>query len=127
MDIFDRISALLAEKGVSGAQMSRELGFSSAVYTQWKQGKQKPSSQKVALMADYFGVTADWLLTGREPKHPQPQQDQLQDIYFRFGKMAQEMQLSERDMEFMLEFAKMHELHNRAHGEGPKGGGGTGS
>lgn len=66
MDIFDRIVEQLETKGVSGAQMSRELGFSNAVFSQWKQRKQKPSADKVSKMAEYFGVSADYLLTGED-------------------------------------------------------------
>jgi transcriptional regulator with XRE-family HTH domain len=53
---------LLKQKGISAAQMSRELGFSNSVFTQWKQRKQQPSIDKVRKMANYFGVTVDDLM-----------------------------------------------------------------
>jgi len=33
--------------------MSRDLGFSKAVFSQWKTGKQKPSAEKLLKMAEY--------------------------------------------------------------------------
>ena len=64
--IISRSNQLLKEKKVSAAQMSRDLGFSSGLYTQWKQGKQVPSPDKLLRMADYFGVSTDYLL-GHDP------------------------------------------------------------
>lgn len=64
--IITRINHLLKEKKVSAAQMARDLGFSSGLYTQWKQGKQIPSPEKLLKMADYFDVSTDYLL-GHDP------------------------------------------------------------
>ena len=61
MEIIKRIEELLDEKGISGAKMSRDLGFSNAVYSQWRSGKQNPSLEKLQKMADYFGVSTDYL------------------------------------------------------------------
>jgi len=74
VNIIDRIIALLAEKGVSAAQMSRDLGFSNAVFSYWKKRKQKPSTDKLVAMAEYFGVSLDYLV-GRESE----------DKHFRVG------------------------------------------
>lgn len=63
METIDIIIELLKQKGVSGAQMSRELGFSNAVFSQWKNKKQKPSAESLQKMAEYFGVSVDMLLT----------------------------------------------------------------
>lgn len=62
MDTIDIVMQLLKQKGISAAQMSRELGFSNSVFTQWKQRKQQPSIDKVRKMANYFGVTVDDLM-----------------------------------------------------------------
>lgn len=65
-EIIDRINRLLKEKKVSAAQMSRDLGFSSGLYTQWKHGQQTPSPEKLIKMANYFEVSIDYLL-GHDP------------------------------------------------------------
>jgi len=66
LDTIDRIVELLEQKGITAAQMSRDLNFSNAVFSQWRQRKQKPSIEKLLEMADYFEVTLEYLL-GREP------------------------------------------------------------
>lgn len=76
MDTIQKIIELLNKKGISGAKMSRDLGFSNAVFSQWKTGKQKPSAEKLLKMAEYLGVSADYLL-GIEQKENSPQLSEL--------------------------------------------------
>lgn len=40
MSIISKISEILDERGITAAQMSRDLGFSSGLFSQWKRGKQ---------------------------------------------------------------------------------------
>ena len=48
---------LLREHQTNAARMSRELGFSNAVFSQWKRGLQQPSLHSLKKAADYFGVS----------------------------------------------------------------------
>lgn len=58
----EKIVELLAEKNISASKMMKELGFSSGLFSQWKSGKQKPSLEKIYKIANYFGVSTDYLL-----------------------------------------------------------------
>lgn len=62
MTTVEIINELLQNKGVSASKMMSELGFSSGLYSQWKSGKQKPSRDKLEKIAEYFGVSVDYLL-----------------------------------------------------------------
>ena len=64
------IIELLSNKGVSAAKMCKELGFSSGIFYQWKQGNQNPSLEKLRKMAEYFGVTTDYLLGNEQKNKP---------------------------------------------------------
>lgn len=71
MTTVEIINDLLKQKHISAAKMMNELGFSSGLYSQWKSGKQKPSSDKLEKIADYFGVSVDYLLgTNSDTKTP---------------------------------------------------------
>lgn len=72
MDIIDRINLRLAVIGKTGAEMSRDLGFSNATYSQWNTKKTKPSNKALALVAPYLGTTVEYLLTGEEQKKEPP-------------------------------------------------------
>lgn len=55
--IRDRISALRVKKGVSEAQMSKELGHSASYITQITSGRSKPSVQELLYIIDYFDIS----------------------------------------------------------------------
>lgn len=62
MSFWERFYDLCISKGTKPNTVAKELGFSSAVCTQWKKGAQKPSAKKVSMLAEYFGVSTDYLL-----------------------------------------------------------------
>ena len=79
MTTVDIISKLLAERGISASKMMSALGFSNGLFSQWKSRKQKPSREKLDKIADYFGVSVDYLL-GKEETAARPVSDD--DIKF---------------------------------------------
>lgn len=60
---------LCADKSVTPAQVGREIGVSGAAISKWKAGGM-PSDTTLAKVANYFGVTTDYLLTGEIKKSP---------------------------------------------------------
>ena len=70
MNTVERIFELMNQHGVTAAQLTREASLTNAVITQWKQGKQKPSTDAVVKLADFFNVSTDYLLTGKETLPP---------------------------------------------------------
>lgn len=65
MTIIERIQKKLDEKKIKPAQMSKDLGFSSGLFSQWKAGLQKPSASKIEKISEYLGCSADYLM-GKE-------------------------------------------------------------
>lgn len=62
-DLYKIIEKLLKEKGVSGAQMSRDLGMSRSFMTELRKGRAKSVKMETAQrIADYFDVSVDYLL-----------------------------------------------------------------
>ena len=71
-DMYKRIDSLLKERGISGAQMSKDLGMSRSFMTELRSGRAKSIKVETAQrIADYFGVTTDYLL-GTEPNEKAP-------------------------------------------------------
>ncbi len=66
--IFDK---LRTEKGVTVYAISKATGITTTTFTNWKQGKYTPKQDKLQLIADYFNVSVDYLMTGKEPKKEQ--------------------------------------------------------
>ena len=63
-EIFER---LLAENGLRASDVAKGTGLSSTFFTEWKKGKSKnPNPKNLKKVADYFGVTLDYLMTGKD-------------------------------------------------------------
>lgn len=68
--IVKRIEVLLAVKEATKADFYKQTGVSSATYAQWNANQYKPSRKKLQAIAEYFGVTVDYLLTGEQKENP---------------------------------------------------------
>lgn len=58
--LFDKISALCEERGISIAKLEREADLGNATVRRWKGSD--PSASKLKRVADVLGVTVDELL-----------------------------------------------------------------
>lgn len=65
MTTVERIQQKLDEKGIKPAKMSKDLGFSNGLFSQWKSGLQKPSAEKIEKIAEYLNCSVDYLM-GKE-------------------------------------------------------------
>lgn len=61
--MYSKIKALCKTKKVSVSKLETELGFSRGSICKWSVNT--PSIDKVKAVADYFGVTIDYLLEER--------------------------------------------------------------
>lgn len=50
--------------------VARELGLTRACYAHYESGRNEPDIQTLKKLADYFHVTLDFLIRGRDPLHP---------------------------------------------------------
>lgn len=48
------------------SDVSRETGVSYSTFTDWKTGRYTPKADKMQKIADYFGVTVEYLMTGEK-------------------------------------------------------------
>lgn len=62
MDCVDRIKELCRSKGISVARLERDCGFSNGYIRGMKDGKM--SAERLKKVANYLGVTTEYLLTG---------------------------------------------------------------
>ena len=64
---FARFETLCKQKGVSKQKACLDCGLSRTAWNKWKAGA-VPNGEALQTLADYFGVTTDYLLTGEETK-----------------------------------------------------------
>lgn len=57
---------LCKKNGVTPYKVAKDTGISTATLTSWKQGKYAPKADKRKMIADYFGVSLEYLDTGED-------------------------------------------------------------
>lgn len=61
----ERLSELMEEKQISALALSKKIDVKDTTILRWKKGLMNPTIDKLNILCDFFGVTADYLL-GRE-------------------------------------------------------------
>ena len=64
--MYEIFSKLLQIHGVTAYKVSKETGVSQSSLSDWKLGKITPKTDTLKKIADYFGVSVDYLMTGEE-------------------------------------------------------------
>ena len=62
MTVYERIETLRKERKISQGNLEKELGFSNGSISKWKSSMPKP--ERLQKLAEYFGVTVDFLING---------------------------------------------------------------
>ena len=62
-EIFER---LLEEHGVTAYKVCKATGLTTATISNWKAGRYTPKQDKLQKIADYFGVSIEYIMTGKE-------------------------------------------------------------
>ncbi|MBQ8230030.1 MAG: helix-turn-helix transcriptional regulator [Clostridia bacterium] len=58
----ERLKQLRTEKNLSQAQLAKEIDVTQPAIAYWETGKKIPSAQAIITLAQYFGVSTDYLL-----------------------------------------------------------------
>ena len=63
MDIFcTRIKELRLENGLTQKQLAEKLHTTNSAVCDWEKGRTQPDLETLASVAEFFGVSADYLL-----------------------------------------------------------------
>lgn len=86
---------LLEKYGVTAYKVSKATGIGGSTFTDWKNGRSIPKQDKLQKIADYFGVTIDYLMTGKEEPEkkettltPKDERDIKKDLDSIMGKLT---------------------------------------
>lgn len=117
MDLVERIRSLAREKGMSLTVLEQKLGLGNGTIGRWT--KVSPNTDKLNRIAEYFDVSLDYLLGKTEnptshkrlanPEYLQRLQE-IDSVQFHLLKGIQGLDLSERDVDFLVDMAKKYKL-----------------
>ena len=69
MSILDRIFYLIKKQRLTNKQVAIDLGLPPRYFAERKYQNREPSNKVCRQIADYFGVSVAWILTGKEDKN----------------------------------------------------------
>ncbi len=64
MTVFERIEQLRKSQNLSQGKLEKELGFSNGSISKWRNST--PTYERLQKVADYFGVSVEYLMTGED-------------------------------------------------------------
>lgn len=102
MNIAENIAELRKKKGITQEQLALELNISPQAVSKWERDTSMPDAQMLPQIADFFGVSIDYLFYGRDMVY--------NEIYEKvFEKVAAHTQMSKESYEDALAvFAYAH-------------------
>ena len=68
VSMYEVYARLRDEKGVKDATVAKATGIGKSTFTDWKNGRSAPKDEKLQKIAEYFGVSTDYLRTGKQPQ-----------------------------------------------------------
>ena len=92
IDISERLKAIRKDHKATIQAVSEGSGIALRTYQNYEYGKREISAEALVKLADYYGVTADYLL-GREPEEEKTE-DKFMQIYSELPKETKEFFIS---------------------------------
>lgn len=116
-EMYNRIVALCNERGIKSGRVCADTGLSRGMMSDLKMGRTKELSAKnTKIIADYFGVTTDYLLTGEETKKaPIPEGERkVSDSDIKFALFGGDGEITDAMYDEVKRFAQMVKLREEA-------------
>lgn len=98
MDILDRISFLL--EGREQQELTNYLKLKSVAFSEWKSGKSKSYRKYLIEIAEFFNVSLDYLVYGKEKSSPSELSEEERELIQIYNSV------SERERGELIGYAK---------------------
>ena len=103
MSVKERVLELCAEKGVRPGTLEREIKLSSGTISRWTNDTY-PNGNTLSAMADFFGVTTDYLLE-REDFDRENELERLKNDKDLRMLLSSSAKLNKQDLKFLKQLA----------------------
>lgn len=100
--MYDIFEQLLQERGITAYKVSKETGVTQSTLSDWKRGRSTPKTDNMKKIADYLGVTVDYLMTGEESRDYSAELASVDTLAAHF----EGEELSEEEMEEIMNYVQ---------------------
>ena len=77
MEFKDRLIKLRKELNLTQEELAQKIGYTRTAISAWEIGRNEPSNSDTIKLAEYFGVSTDYLLGKSDIRNPEVQEDPL--------------------------------------------------
>lgn len=84
MQIIERILRTLDEKDKMAVELCRLLNIQQSTFSSWKTREKDPPAKYLKTIADFLGVSLDYLITGKDvtpKKYTSSEEDELLELF----------------------------------------------
>lgn len=105
--MYENFEQLLQKYNISTYKFCKETGISQSTISTWKNKRNLIGPEIGRKVADYFGVSLDYLMTGKEDHEERatPYSD-LKGVYLSYAKEAQDSGIDPDDIRLALDTIK---------------------
>ena len=103
MNCVERVRAICSDRKIPISRLERDLGFSNGYIAQLRKGVFP--ADRLAMIAEYFGVTTDFLLTGNEKAPPPEGERKISDDDIMFALWGDSDDVDKDDLEDVKRYA----------------------
>lgn len=96
MSFVDRVLSLVNEKGITRSKMLHDLDLNKTSFLNWQERGTIPGGDTLLKIADYFGVTVDYLL-GKEEKNEMSPQNPTERKLILLARKTEDMPEAQRE------------------------------
>ena len=105
-EVYKTIDKLLEERNITGTKLCADLGMSRSFLTELRKGRTIGLNAETAQrIANYFGVSIEYLLTGTE-NAPTPKDERVSDEDIKFALFGGDGEITDEMFEEVKQFAQ---------------------
>lgn len=85
MGFKDRLAKLRKELGLTQEDFAQKIGYTRTAISAWEIGRNEPSNADTVKIADFFGVSTDYLLGKSDIRNPEKVDENKINVAFSSG------------------------------------------
>lgn len=112
-----KLRELRKKCGMTMKELGAEIGVAESTISQYETGKRQPDYETLLKLGEFFGVSVDYVLTGKE-QAPAPEDERITMDDFTFAMQNETKDLTDMDKQILLSMAKqLNDARKQKNGE----------
>ncbi|PPK79885.1 transcriptional regulator with XRE-family HTH domain [Lacrimispora xylanisolvens] len=104
--MYEVFEQLLQKYGVTPYKVAQKAGVTQTALSNWKSGRSTPSAKTLQKIADYFGVTVDYLMTGKEAIEKKSPDNDREQRLLEYARQLLDLGITPDDLAALIDLAE---------------------